>query len=59
MESTVKLPGADEKKIPDIMLPQFPDIHIRLVFAEKQNADVPKRVREILKHSYLERRAVS
>lgn len=39
----------------ELVLPQFPDVHIRLVFAQEQNKDIPKRVREILQHSYLER----
>ena len=42
-----------------IVLPQYPDVHIRLIFAEKKDADVSKRIREILKRSYIEHNAVS
>ena len=42
----------------ELVLPQYPDVHIHLSFAQEQNADIPKRVREILKRSYLERNAI-
>ena len=41
------------------VFPEFPDVHIRLTFAKERNPVVPKQVREILKHSYLQRSAVS
>ena len=41
------------------VIPEFPDVHIRLIFAKERNPVVPKQVREILKQSYLQRNAVS
>ena len=41
------------------VFPEFPDVHIRLIFAKERNPVVPKQVREILKQSYLQRNAVS
>ena len=54
-----QLETTEAKKASAPVFPEFPDVHIRLIFAKERNPVVPKQVREILKQSYLQRNAVS